>query len=168
MGWIIREGKKGGKTSLNTSEATLASHGRRNRAISWRASFPPQFNIAAGAGGRLASPSARCLTVLLLMAWPARAFLFWHPRWKSSFSAGKAASALLLLLRRCAGCPTLCRLFRVKYISNATPFAPTIPIFVPNALNPCWWEIFQCRIFVLKCDTANLFLQNLQKYKSTE
>lgn len=60
-------------------------------------------------------------TLLLLMAWPARAFLFWQLGWKSSFDPGKAASALMQ--QRCAGCPTLCQLLREIHLKHSSVYS---------------------------------------------
>lgn len=106
----------------------------------------------------LSYPSARGLLVLLLMAWPARTFLFWHLYWQNGFSAGRATSALL-----CGGVlgarPPVSSLGRntFKMLLSLLHFDPMICILVPNTLNPLWWEIFQSRIFILKRGMAKTF-----------
>lgn len=87
---------------MNQLEATLGSStGKIEPSADVQASHQ-RFSIAAEAGGRL-----RRLTVLLFAAWPARAFLFWHPCWTSSFSTAAG---------RCLGRPTLCQLVRMRYV----------------------------------------------------
>lgn len=102
--------------------------------------------------------SARGFLVLLLMAWPARTFLFWHLYWQNSFSAGRAASVLL-----CGGVlgtwPPVSSLGRntFKMLLSLLHFDPMICILVPNTLNPLWWEILPSRIFILKRGMAKTF-----------
>lgn len=44
-----------------------------------------------------------------------------------------------------------------KTLPSLLQFDPTVCVFVPNPLNPLWWEIVQSRIFILKCDMAKPF-----------
>lgn len=89
-------------------------------------------------------------TLLLLIAWPARAFLFWHLGWKSSFGPRKAASALMQ--QRCAGCPTLCQLLREIHLKllSLVQFDPIIFVFIPNILNPLQWKIIQSGTLIFR------------------